>query len=351
MKPLLKMLSALSIIVLTLTLVSTTNQTFSSSLNLTVLPNKQIYNVGETVYISGNLTKDGLPVSDAIVAIEIDNPKGDPSVIRTLNTGPIDPTQWPLEILELIPCDSGGNPKYSFNLGGDVGFKIKAKNKAANPYDVIIMLSIIYSNKAPYTTFEFFRGSIDANKTKTITVWPACSIPKTAVTGNTTVYANIYNLLPKDNGFAYCPEKSASFLIGSSSLGQSTITSIGQFTLEIALSKIVVYLGNYTIHTTTRYTWPPLTAINTSKFEVILLGDLYPDGKIDMKDIAKVARSFGANNVTDPASPHYGQYWHSTPCAMCPHPPDCDINIDGKIDMKDLAIVARAYGTMALRGP
>jgi hypothetical protein len=69
-----------------------------------------------------------------------------------------------------------------------------------------------------------------------------------------------------------------------------------------------------------------------------------PDGICDMKDIRMVAKSFGANLVTNPNSPKYGQYWHGTPCSSCPHNPNCDINNDGTIDMKDIRIAAKNFG-------
>jgi hypothetical protein len=52
----------------------------------------------------------------------------------------------------------------------------------------------------------------------------------------------------------------------------------------------------------------------------------FPDGKVDMRDVAYVAKRFGAT----PGSP----FWD----------PNADINGDGKIDMKDVAIVAKNFG-------
>jgi hypothetical protein len=64
---------------------------------------------------------------------------------------------------------------------------------------------------------------------------------------------------------------------------------------------------------------------------VAMIGDLtgvngWPDGKVDMRDVAKVARLFGVPSY----DPKYD--------------PNCDIYYDGKIDMKDVAAVARNFG-------
>jgi PKD repeat protein len=55
--------------------------------------------------------------------------------------------------------------------------------------------------------------------------------------------------------------------------------------------------------------------------------DINNDGKVDMRDISIVARAFGAV----PGSPNWD--------------PRADLNGDGKVDMKDIAPVARAFGT------
>jgi PKD repeat protein len=57
-----------------------------------------------------------------------------------------------------------------------------------------------------------------------------------------------------------------------------------------------------------------------------LIGDLNGDGKVDMKDIAIVAKVFSTQ--------HGDPNWN----------PIADLNGDGKVDMKDIAIVAKRFG-------
>jgi hypothetical protein len=77
---------------------------------------------------------------------------------------------------------------------------------------------------------------------------------------------------------------------------------------------------------------------------VSIVGDItgpdgLPDGKVDMRDVGNVARAFqSVYNSSD------GMYWHQVPCSACPHNPNLDINNDGIIDMKDIATVARQFG-------
>jgi hypothetical protein len=59
---------------------------------------------------------------------------------------------------------------------------------------------------------------------------------------------------------------------------------------------------------------------------VPLRGDVNADGKVDMKDIAFVAKAFGKKSGD--------ALWN----------PNADMNNDGKIDMKDIAVVAKNFG-------
>jgi hypothetical protein len=55
-------------------------------------------------------------------------------------------------------------------------------------------------------------------------------------------------------------------------------------------------------------------------------GDIYKDNRIDLRDIAIAARAFG----TVPGDPRWN--------------PDADLNKDGKVDFRDIAPIARLYG-------
>jgi hypothetical protein len=107
--------------------------------------------------------------------------------------------------------------------------------------------------------------------------------------------------------------------------GNSTIQTVVWNTTGFAY-------GNYTI---SAYAWPVPGETNTQNNNLIspitvmvtMPGDLIaPFGTVDMKDIAYVAKRFG----TTPSTP----LWD----------PNADINGDGKVDMKDIATVARNFG-------
>jgi len=317
-------------------LFSLTNPTLGSSLNLTITPSKNQYYIGENVLLMGTLTLNQQPVQDALVALQIDNPKGEALTFRTLNTG-VDPNQtFTAEILEVYPCDSSGTPKYYFQPGQYAGFKVIAKNNMAGSIHVIITISLYYSNAVPFDTFILFNGTIGGQKTKSVMTWPR-PIPEYAVSGNATIYANIYTDIPRDNGYALAPEKSNSFIISTSSTpSPSSSTGNGNFNLTYPLKSLKWYIGNYTVYGFVFYY--PNIASTQANFHVDLLGDLHRDGKIDMRDVAIVAKAFN----TQPGDPNWNPNADLTGPEGVP---------DGKVDMRDVAVVAKAFGTEAILDP
>jgi parallel beta-helix repeat protein len=110
---------------------------------------------------------------------------------------------------------------------------------------------------------------------------------------------------------------------------QITLTSRSSTSLSFILNTTDLTRGNHTI---TAYTDPvpdeTATTDNTlnSWVTITFLGDVNGDGRVDMKDVAYVAKRFGS----DPSSP----LWDS----------NADQNDDSRVDMKDIAAVARNFG-------
>jgi len=125
----------------------------------------------------------------------------------------------------------------------------------------------------------------------------------------------------------------------TTAIGNQTTSNLlnGTFTLLIFTWNTTNFVySNYTIRA---YAGPIAGETDTSNQNitgswviVAGVGDItgspggWPDGKVDMKDIAYVATYFG----TTSSSPSWK--------------PNADINNDGKVDMKDIAIVAAHFG-------
>lgn len=312
----------------------------SASLNLVVTTDRQasggVYSVGSTVTFTGSVD-NGSAVPDALVLFEVDTPKHDPWIIRTFTTGQVPAGPWSVELLNVTPCDSNGNPKYSFNRGQDAGFTVTLKNNAGNPNHALVTINLFFSNGLPFLLRTVVNTTLEPGQPWSTRIWPI-NIPINSVVGQAKVYASVFNDYPKNSGLPYSPEKSAAFNITSGTPAQAPQSSpLGTFNFTAAVTSIPsmpIWLGNYTVYATTFYGFSISSAQTT--FTVKLIGDMDHNGKIDITDIATVARAFGSHpgdSRWNPAADLTG---------VIPLVPD------GKIDISDIALVSKAFGVVAI---
>jgi len=336
---------AFILFVILLTLVFSKNAYGQFPLNVTVTTDKELYDIMEPILVTGNLTLSGAPVSNGLVAIQVDNPENNLFAIRTRPTGTAPTGEWSVEILEVIPCDQGGNPKDSFRPGENVRFKVTIKNNDPLAHTVTVTLNVYDQREAPFAALIVYAGSIDAKDSITMTS-TSIPIPDMAPKGNATVYANVLTKLPKDGGFAYSPEKTETFTInGSTSTTASTTRTTqsaseeGTYNLTFKIgSKYGAKLGNYMVYLCSSYEIWIVT--NSTTFEAMLIGDItgpegVPDGLVDIDDVMFIALRYGSYPGHD-----VGLGWDpradlTGPDYLVP---------DGIIDIDDVMIPALAYG-------
>jgi hypothetical protein len=320
-----------------LIILSFQNRALATALQLTVATDKPLYDLGYPITVGGNLTLNGDPVSDGLVTVEIDNPKGQMIVVETLTTGTEPPKPWTFEITHLFTCDASGNPKTSVNPGGNIGFKVTLKNNDMSTHSVKVAVCVQYSNGVPSTAFVAFDVNIEGNSTQSFISYPLL-IDSTAPLGVTYLYASAVTALPTKGGFAYCPEAQTTFLITSSSGGGLTTNesifastmSSQAYSLVLGVSSHGGVLGNYTIYTISKYSF--YVASSNAKFNATLITDITggpggnPDGIVDVSDVSFVVSCYGSY-------PGHG-HWD----------PRADINKDGIIDVADVALVAGDFG-------
>jgi hypothetical protein len=308
---------------------------FAQSLALTLATSRFSYDIGDEVFISGNLTLLEAPVTDGLVAVQIQDPRNETMAIRTFKTGTDPPKPWIIEIFDFFPCDGSGNIQTSFTRGGTLGFTIKLQNHASSSYWVLAPVYIQYADRRPFTIMPMYNGTIAGGTFVNATFF--IQIPDNAPVGTTYAYANALTDYPKKDGYAYSPENSAAFeitIVGQGgSLGvpeqPAYAGSAGNFSMSFMTNRFGGLLGNYTVYATSWY--KPYFIRSQITFKTTLTGDItgpygVPDLKVDARDVSRVARAYGSR----PGSPKWD--------------PKCDLNNDGKVDVKDVSGCARNYG-------
>lgn len=302
----------------------------ASPLTLVLSSSSEDYNIGEEITLNGTLTLNGLPFSDGLVTVQIDKPDATLWVICTRPTGTNITQQWSLEIVEATLWSGT-----TVSRGDLVGFNVTVRNNDLIAHNFILIVNTFYSNSVPFAISEMVNYTISANKTRRISISSVLAIPLNAPIGNATAYFNILTDLPTNGGFAYGPEKPLVFeIVGGGGGGsvppvQEPEPAEGAYTLKLRTPDLGTKLGNYTVHA--RSVYMPFTTQATCTIEIILRGDITgpdgnPDGKCDIRDIARAAQAYGSY----PGDPNWD--------------PVADVNDDGKVDIKDVAIVARDYG-------
>jgi hypothetical protein len=309
------------------------NRSNSAAIFITLNVGKQTYGICDQASIWGNVTFSagvgGGLVPDALVAIEVDNPKGIPVILRTCTTGFL-PTASEIIVLNLTPCDQTGNPLTTFKNGTLAYFKISLNNTSTSPKPAEITLNIFDARNLAYETFTAFKGLLYSGTTNLLISDP---IPQDIPNGTATAYLNIFTALPSVGGFAYCPEESATFAIGSPlpmwSPGPHPPSGFYNliFLIDNYATTRLFRHGNYSVFANCKYETE--TASASTAFEIVLTGDINRDGAVDIYDAILLANAFGTK-LGDPR-------WN----------PNADLNHDGKVDIYDAIIIANHYGNKA----
>jgi hypothetical protein len=317
----------------------------AQSLVLNLAVNRPASDLGDEIAISGNLTMNGTPVTDGLVAIQVLDPGTSTMVVRTLNTGTDPAEPWIVEIFDFYTCNLLGKVQTSFPRGSIVGFTVKLVNHVSSAHAVVVPVYIQYVDSRPFKSFIIYNGTIDGGKTVNVTAY--IQMRDDAPIGITYAYASALTGYPSDHGFAYAPENATTFemtLLAQAASGGSQAQSAlnadgGSFSISFKTNGFGGVLGNYTAYATSWYL--PHFINNQTTFEIVLTGDItgptlgVPDMKVDARDVSRVAKAYGSR-AGPPPSPNWD--------------PICDITgpiwrvPDGRVDARDVAACARNYG-------
>jgi len=314
----------------------------SPGTNITVTTDKQNYPAGEAVTVYGNLTKDGTPVTDGLVGIEVRDPTDKLLTIRTVTTGTKPSTTPYVEALSVIPCNDKGEPKQSFKKGNIfIYFIVNGVNHDIETRIALITVRAYTPNNIPYggwsvENFPIAPRPSPHDPPQPFSVGPTSMPIDTSVpTGNWTVYANVYTGWPREeiepwvHGTPYCAEVSANFLITDGEPppppAPPPSQTSGNYNLTFQLS-LTANLGTYTTYTTSRYIG--VETFNSTTFNVVpwyMKADLDSDGDIDQFDYWTFCSAFINYYETGEVNPL------------------CDFDDDGDIDQFDYWTFCSAF--------
>ncbi|MEM2105375.1 MAG: dockerin type I domain-containing protein [Candidatus Bathyarchaeia archaeon] len=301
-------------------------------LEITIETNRNAYYRGEIVQVYGNLTLDGEPVTDGLVAVEVNDARGSPLIIRTLNTGTQPQMAWYVYIGTIFTSDQQGNPRSDFYRGELLYVNITVVNNDVEPRHTLVTATALDKDLVPMGTASVEATIPGRTYTRYIVSIP---VPTDAAIGTATIYVNAYTEWPMLQGVPYCPERNTTCNIVSTSGSASATTTTTQTIQQASQGYNLTFkiprqipVGIFTAYVSSIY--QGLTAFNSKTFQVKMLGDVNGDGRVDYWDLYYLGKSYGKQQD----DPQYN--------------PEADFNRDGKINFLDLYIIGINYGKRAL---
>ncbi|MCW3983828.1 MAG: hypothetical protein NWE96_07510 [Candidatus Bathyarchaeota archaeon] len=279
------------------------------------------YNRLELATITGQLTSDGTPVIDGLVAVQITAPNSNILSMRTLNTGN-NPSSQVATIQSVYLSDQEGNQIATVAKGNLAYFKVTIINNDLQARNIMVALTI-YDNYNTPVGFASSSTLMQAKETGQIIL--SIPIQSYVATGMARVFAAAYSNKINMGGVPYSIESSSTFGIGTQqgTAPPSTQTGIqGNYTLQMKIP-INAPTGTYTLHSGASVAG--FFASASTEFNVNQAGDLNSDGKIDITDITQFVIA-------------YINYWNSAPYNNL-----ADLDHNGIINANDITLFCYAY--------
>ncbi|MDH5448122.1 MAG: hypothetical protein OEY24_02630 [Candidatus Bathyarchaeota archaeon] len=295
-------------------------------LEATVTTDKSSYRYRQAVNVYGNVTYEGQQVEEGLVAIQVEDSMSQTIVLRTVpsNTTPSMPLT--IETVSIIPCNASGHPKDNFARNARAYFKATVRNNVPLDESVLVVVNIFDIDLTPIG-MAWVKLTIPGNQE--IFFMPSMWIEDWVSTGTALATANAYEDWPKNNGYPYCPEKTANFAIEEhASQSPPPTQSTGNYELTFRIppheapysDTHFVYVGAFS------QGWKALQN-TTFSVEYQVPEDFDLNHIIEIYDVVKVTGIYGAKSS--------GPKWN----------PEIDLYPDGQIGIYDLVRVTGIYGS------
>jgi hypothetical protein len=292
-----------------------------STLNLTVTTDKQSYNRGDVVSITGALTADSQS-TNGLVGILLVDANGHNVAVRTVRAGSVN--NQPGAIATAYLSDPTGNHLTSASAGSLAYFTITVVNKDTVPRDLLAVVSVYDDNGVPLTSGSTMQTQVPSNGQITATV--SVALPSWAAAGSAYAYGELYSGWPNQGGYPLSQETAIPFtmtgIIQGTNQPSTSSGSQGSYAFAFKLparASIGIYNGYVSSYSN------GLRASNIVSFNVRQPADFNGDGALDFNDLIAFANNWIA-------------YYNSQAWSQA-----ADLNNDGKIDFNDLILFANAW--------
>lgn len=300
----------------------------SPGLVLQVTSDKPIYPFLDQVQIQANLTEDGIPVLDGLIAFEMVDPYGRWVVTRTLQTET--PPLGVVNITQAFLCNQTGHPIDRVYVGvDDAYFYVSIKNIGSYTLSQVLVTVTFYQNLyffPHYAHLSVVFPLVEINGTRAF--YQSFHIPWEWVSVGTVVaYVNVFSGFPHDGGYPYCTEKASPFEIvkwPNPPSGTNFTPPNHNYNLTFKIPPDAE-IGPYRVHAIGgRY--PTYAIAPYYQITVELVGDVNGDYKVNYIDLFALADAYGSEPDDD--------NWDVR----------CDFNDDDKVNFYDLFMLADYYG-------
>jgi hypothetical protein len=305
-------------------------------LGLTLNTDRNNYYFEDRVDVGGSLTGNGYPIPNALVGLEIDAPNGNPVVARTLQT-PNSPVSCPLQITGITPCDSGGNPQSSFEVGSIAYFDVSVTSSSSTSVNGLVLVNPYDSSNASLGVASASFAVAAEQSTYVIVGLPLHSdsnanLATAAASGIATVYASVWTDFIDDGGVPLSLESQAVFTIYGTAQGYPFFTGASpQGTYE---ANLIVHFsaGTYSEDHLPLYKisvageFMGISIAQSKQIQISIAGDINMDGKVNLEDLVLLTNAYGSK----PGDPNWN--------------PAADMNGEGKVDLADLVLLVENYG-------
>jgi PKD repeat protein len=240
-----------------------------ATLNLAVQTDQLEYYLREPVTILGNLTSDGQLVSDALVAMEIRNPRDDAFAYRVVPIG-VPQQFWTVNITEIYVADQNNSILTTAKLNSIVKLSVKVKSNMLNEANILITYTLYDNTLIPIRSSQW---QVPIKPGETVTVTGQVYIPEWATPGKAIISANVFNKFPKYGGTPLTPEKLAYIYLTRNDEQPDPYTPYTPETHQTQTGQYEIYLrmppdrftqpGTYNVYVTALTTPPYMTSATT----------------------------------------------------------------------------------------